>query len=259
VVVKIRVLSDLHLEFFGSGWRSFVNGLSADDCDVLVLAGDVTVANGTPTLSEALGAFCKRFKRVVFVLGNHEFYGDTPRQVVADMQRVVDRFSAGKCADRFTWLDCSDVVIDGIRFAGASLWFPPDRHAPTHMLNDFHSIREFVPWVYDENRRAVDYLESVAGKVDVVVTHHLPSERSVHPKYAGSPLNAFFVGGAGHILRRCGAQLWIHGHTHESVDYVDVDCNTGRGTRVVCNPSGYFQHEVNTAFDEKKTCEVEST
>jgi hypothetical protein len=33
------------------------------------------------------------------------------------------------------------------------------------------------------------------------------------------------------------AQLWIHGHTHDSTDYV---IQTGQTTtRVVCNPRGY--------------------
>jgi len=33
--------------------------------------------------------------------------------------------------------------------------------------------------------------------------------------------------------------LWIHGHTHDSFDYVV------NGTRVVCNPRGYAPNGVN--------------
>jgi hypothetical protein len=35
------------------------------------------------------------------------------------------------------------------------------------------------------------------------------------------------------------ACLWVHGHTHDSFDYVV------NGTRVVCNPRGYAQYGVN--------------
>jgi Icc-related predicted phosphoesterase len=78
----------------------------------------------------------------------------------------------------------------------------------------------------------------------VVVTHHAPSRRSVHPRFDGSPLNACFVSDLEHLLdgRAC---LWIHGHTHDSFDYV-----VG-GTRVVCNPRGYAKNGVdeNPRFD----------
>jgi Icc-related predicted phosphoesterase len=37
--------------------------------------------------------------------------------------------------------------------------------------------------------------------------------------------------------------LWIHGHTHESMDY------TLAGTRVVCNPRGYLPDEPNPGFE----------
>jgi len=32
-------------------------------------------------------------------------------------------------------------------------------------------------------------------------------------------------------------KLWIHGHTHESFDYMVGD------TRIVCNPRGYIGYE----------------
>jgi len=39
--------------------------------------------------------------------------------------------------------------------------------------------------------------------------------------------------------------LWIHGHTHDSFDYLVRD------TRVVCNPRGYVKHDIqeNASFD----------
>jgi hypothetical protein len=73
----------------------------------------------------------------------------------------------------------------------------------------------------------------------VVITHHAPSPGSVHPRFAGSPMNACFVSDLERLLDGERVQLWIHGHTHDSFDY-DV-----RGTRVVCNPRGYAKDGVN--------------
>lgn len=95
--------------------------------------------------------------------------------------------------------------------------------------------------------------ENVRGG-DVVVTHHLPSPRSTHQKYTGSPLNRFFLATMSLELEQLmfdrKPALWVHGHTHETCDYrVGV-------TRVVCNPRGYDGHEINPAWDAGFTVEV---
>jgi len=72
--------------------------------------------------------------------------------------------------------------------------------------------------------------EPFAGPT-VVVTHHMPHERSVHPRYARSILNAAFGSDLSALMGL--AALWIHGHTHDGAIY-EVN-----GTRVICNPRGY--------------------
>ena len=85
-----------------------------------------------------------------------------------------------------------------------------------------------------------------------MITHHAPSRQSIHPRYADSLLNACFVSDAEHLVSGERAQLWIHGHTHDSFDYVV------HGTRVVCNPRGYAKNGVNENphFDPNLIVEV---
>ncbi len=45
------------------------------------------------------------------------------------------------------------------------------------------------------------------------------------------------------LVEQSGAALWIHGHTHDSFDYFIG------GTRVICNPRGYFGYELNPDFN----------
>jgi hypothetical protein len=66
----------------------------------------------------------------------------------------------------------------------------------------------------------------------VVVTHHLPSWRSVAPRFLRAPSNAAFASDLDALFDP--VTLWIHGHTHHSFDYL-----AGR-TRVVANPRGYL-------------------
>jgi hypothetical protein len=86
----------------------------------------------------------------------------------------------------------------------------------------------------------------------VVITHHAPSKRSIHPRFADSLLNACFVSDAERLVDGSRASLWIHGHTHDSFDYVL------NGTRVVCNPRGYAKNGMNEnrSFDPNLAIEI---
>lgn len=224
--MRVLVLSDLHLEFHKDGGASFIAALpTGDQVDVCVLAGDIAVG---PAIPEGLQRFCDRYAQVVFVHGNHEFYGYSRASVLDWTQKAVDANS------NLTWLDCETKVVAGQRFVGAPLWF---RRAPQcdqyrEYMNDFHTIRDFEGWVYEENRRALKHFESIQSG-DVVVTHHLPSPRSVHARYKDSHINCFFLCDVEPTIKQRQPAVWIHGHTHSSTDY-----RLGT-TRVVCNPFGY--------------------
>ena len=86
----------------------------------------------------------------------------------------------------------------------------------------------------------------------VVVTHHCPSEQSVHDKYKGDILmNGGFRSNCDDFISyRPQIKLWMHGHTHEDFDYVLGE------TRVVCNPRGYVNHENRAGYFQLKYIDV---
>ena len=80
-----------------------------NDADVVVLAGDI--ARPREAASWALGFD----KPVLYVLGNHEFYGSSIDGAAAELKRL--------CAGTHVHvLDNDEVVIDGVRFLGSTLW-----------------------------------------------------------------------------------------------------------------------------------------
>ena len=63
----------------------------------------------------------------------------------------------------------------------------------------------------------------------------------MHPIYEGERSNPAFASDLSALF--CDrVKLWVHGHTHESMDY-----ELG-GTRVLCNPRGYLPQLPNLNF-----------
>jgi len=254
--MKIQLLSDLHFEFHPDAGRAFVADLDpyqerlavvhpVDDLDVLVVAGDLAVASD---LVRSLSRLCRRYlhTKVVYVSGNHDFYGSDRECVLDDMK------TASTLNPNLAWLDCSLVEIGGVRFLGAPLWFPAYEGDPARksLLTDFSAIEDFELWVYEENARAVAFFERELLPGDVVVTHHLPSQLCVAPQYQGSPLDPFFVCDMTRLIVERRPRLWLHGHTHSSVNVRIAD------TTVLCNPLGYWGREQNQDFSKRLIVEI---
>jgi predicted phosphodiesterase len=241
--MRIQLLSDLHFEFHRDHGRSLVDACHASDVDVLILAGDIAVAEG---ISSALALFAERYPHVIYVHGNHEFYGSDRASVLAHTREACARLS------NVHFLDCEAVQLAGRRFLGAPLWFARSAEATRNQrqISDFSLIKDYASWVYDEHERAKAFLESETRAGDIVVTHHLPALPCVLPQYQGDPLNCYFVSDLAHVMRARQPALWMHGHTHGNVDLV---CE---GTRVVCNPFGYARREENRGFIERLVLDV---
>ncbi|MEO5660929.1 MAG: metallophosphoesterase [Polaromonas sp.] len=253
--MKLNILSDLHLSCGALK-------IPQTDADVVILAGDIAKP------LEAV-AWAKGFdKPVLYVPGNHEFYGSS-------LAATVNQLKALCAGTRVQVLDADEVIIEGVRFLGTTLWTDfllycegePRRLAmqeAQNLIRDFHRIhhdgepqRRFTPGECAALCQAqASWLESRLAQAHdgptVVITHHAPSLQSIHPRFAGSLLNACFVSDLARLAGSERARLWIHGHTHDSFDY------SLKGTRVVCNPRGYSKDGVNEnpVFDSHLVVDV---
>jgi Icc-related predicted phosphoesterase len=268
--LRILALSDLHLEF-----APFV---APDPAlfDIVVLAGDISVGIKAVLWASRPSTFAG--KPVVLVPGNHEFYG-------GERTRMLELLRAQAAGTNVHLLDRDEVILNGVRFLGATLWtdFELDIASGTSVeqamrdatqgLNDFAgSIRErvlqppgkrlFSPedalrehrlsrtWLHEQ-------LQVPVGRefgATVVVTHHAPSSQSMDPIYEGSDLNPCYYSDLPEDFFACPA-LWVHGHTHSSSDY------RHHGTRIVCNPRGYRRRNgaiENARFDPSLVITLES-
>lgn len=236
--MNVRILSDLHLEFSD---RHPPLDLPETAADVVVLAGDID--KGTRAIDWAEQTFPD--KTVVYVPGNHEYYGQT----YADARAALRARTARSANVRL--LDNDETQIGGARFIGSTLWTDFELFGSLQKgaaiadslkyVVDFRAIRWgggslFTPErSVDLHREAVAFLEQqlarAFGGATVVITHHGPHPGSLHPRWARHLTSAAFISDLTRLLGK--AELWIHGHTHDSFDYQVA------GTRVVANPMGY--------------------
>ena len=235
--LRLHILSDLHLSHQGLD-------LPDVEADLTILAGDIA-------RPQAAMQWASRIPRpVLYVPGNHEFYGGNIPAVRAELATQAQ-------AHGIQLLDQQAVVVGGVRFLGTTLWTDFELFGAelrelamtrtAEFMRDFQVIANgdgtrFRPLDAAALFRAqYDWLDQQldlphAGPT-VVITHHAPNMRSVHPRFAESITSAGFVSECASLLGR--ADLWIHGHTHDSFDY------TVYGARVICNPRGYCRDGVN--------------
>lgn len=253
--MRALVLSDLHLEF--DTFDVVHNGRRVDDgADVVILAGDI--AKGNHGIGWARTVFPD--KEIVYVTGNHEFYGGIYEWLLEDLRGEAE-------AKGVRFLERDRVEIGGVTFLGATLWtdFNLAEQQEFSMeeayygLNDFRRIRTWLPRGSEDafmlrpgespsnprNFLPIDsakiHAETVAWLRDelaaadpnrtIVVTHHAPHPSSIHSKYSGDKLNPCFASNLEHLMGR--SRFWIHGHMHDSQRYLV------NGTEVILNPRGY--------------------
>ena len=242
--MKIQVMSDIHLEFFpnDTAVKDFADTLNADEADVVVIAGDLGVLRQSGRIATFLG---RLKKPVLWVPGNHEYY----RSSIAGEQDFLSSIS--KTLPNITVLNRSSVEIDGVKFVGATLWFAETQEALSRQfyLSDFQTISD-APSIFNHGRDDLQFLRDNITEDCVVITHHLPSDRSIGERYRRSLINCYFVNWDAEHLP-VWPKLWIHGHTHLSTDYMLGD------TRIICNPLGYWgRRDLNPEFDKKLIVET---
>lgn len=267
--MKIKLWSDLHLEF-----NAFHYEPTEEDKEMtLVLAGDIGMMR--ESFYDFLGRCAYDFKNVLYVIGNHEAYGTTEENVLRLVRMYTEEF------DNFYVLHNETVILDGVRFIGSPLYANTENspqyirdikfgiadYMRTKVMGEDGLLRIMTPHdTYLRHEEAVSFIESALqidqgiqlGKeplndiTTVVITHWPPTHLLTNPNYAGSPLQDYFCNNDEYLMKYYDIDLWLFGHTHQTVDTED---EMFYGTRVVSNARGYGDYE-DTGFDENKVIEI---
>lgn len=249
----IRYCSDLHLEGFqhtaSAQETRFLPHDLRDPEAILVLAGDI--CSKMDMLVEFLATVESRFRKVIYVPGNHEYYGSE----MCAWNREFRNTARTKLSNVYSAAGTVEYCrIDDVDFIFGTLWADGGKSYREEMnvataIADFRYIRfddrnfkvSDMQALHRYQRSDIEHLLDRDLNKTVVVTHHLPSYRLCHPRF-GLEHNGGFASDSDHVLNL--ANYWIHGHTHDSIDV------TLGNTRVVANPAGYGRETNRSQYND---------
>lgn len=253
----IRYLSDVHLEYRkpSDGYLDLAH-LNTDKDSILILAGDI--GSGASVL-DWFKELSPRFRHILYVSGNHDYWDYEKIELDERLDFLCNQLP------NVDFLNNQSLIIDEVEFIGSTLWADFDGqnqqtiNQALKIIPDFKRIKigkDFITpqMMIAEHSKSKDFifsaLQSSQQSKRVVITHYLPSFQSIDPKFADSPLNGYFATALDDRILETAPQIWIHGHTHASCDYLIGS------TRILCNPYGYLHLELNQKYDQTAVVEL---
>lgn len=268
--MKIAFCGDLHLEFGGMNFE-------LPDADVLLLAGDICVIDDLKNTDsrkyndcvEFFKAVSVKYKHVLWTHGNHELYGGIMGTLSTD---IVRKFLYDLDITNIEYIVCGSRVIDDVLFIAATMWTDFNKGNPSIMsvaqygMNDYRrimivdkSLDSGVRYItaadiLDVNSEHTSYINNnlkyTFDKV-VVMTHHAPNVKSAGASRPSELDYAYCCSNLDDmIMDNPQIKYWIHGHTHNRVDYMIGSTN------VLSNCRGYIGYERDASTFEIKVIEI---
>ena len=221
---------------------------------LLILAGDIGSVKCLPILSKFIDNISKRFKEVLYIPGNHEPYRGDINTYLKKIALSLKDFDNVHFNDKF-------IYVSGVQtFRLATLWSDFDNKNEISMIlardsmNDYHIINDGDSVMRPSKTLEIHkkHLKFLANceEGDVIITHHLPSFKSIDPSFKESLLNGSYASNLEGLILDKKPSLWIHGHTHAAQDYKIGD------TRIICNPRGYGTQHLSNGYNNKLVIEV---
>lgn len=224
--MKTLITSDLHLEFHKDYGKSLI--VSLPEAEAIIIAGDIALPD---MLKRSFEMLCNKYDKVIAVLGNHDHY----HRGFKFVDRLIPELKAE--FPNLHLLNNERIMIGNQGIVGATFWFAETALSNNPMnqqyISDFHCISHCAPMAYLKHEESVRFFKKSIQPGDIVITHHMPSYRLVHPKYQSSQLNVYFASDNDELFEKSCPKMWVVGHSHLPLN------KTIGSTRFICNAIGY--------------------
>ena len=245
------VLSDIHLEHQTGRPTQYLPPQN-HDVQNLIIAGDL----GNPftnSVIQYVEEAKRRFKRVIFVRGNHDVYNS---HSLYEVDKQIRSFG-------IDFLQNETIIIDDVEFIGTTLWsnVPPQYYKIVNQK--FGYGWEITQFLHRQDR---DFLEDALksppkATARVVVTHYPVSLEFMTDSWKNSPrsknqaegtFHRYYNTTMDHLFDK--ADVFICGHSHTFINKYR-ERQDGKKTLLLQNPKGYLDEQ--TGFDSKRYIEID--
>ena len=249
-MTKFCLASDVHLAF-GS---AFIDNTENADC--LILAGDIyEFVNLAPKselsynyVDEFFQHISNQFKQVVYIAGNHEYYG----YQISRGRQAINRYLESMNIGNIKFLEKDSIDINGIKVHGATTWTNFNNGDAQAMLaaeygmNDYRyiSVDDYSVFKpkhgFEDHINAMQFFDNATkdGNKCIIVSHHAPLYSCVEKHHSSETLNHAYASDLSEfILDRPNIAAWCFGHVHGRFDFKLGD------TRILANCRGYSKYE----------------
>jgi len=263
---KLQIVSDLRLHYYKNPIKNCFE-IIKPSAPYLAILGDVIEMYNIKLHYAFLQKVCKEFQKVIYILGNHEYYQSKKH---LDMDFILQKFKtwAKDTIPNLIILENESIELDGIKILGTTLWthIPSSEYVQVSKnMCDYQCI--YVKDSYDDtinlitpeqvsllHKKAVlwlnDEIKKEPEKPIVVLTHHAPLMSGTSDiKHVDEEIKHAYATDLTGLFKE-NVKVWGFGHTH-------YKCNFKyKNTQVVSNPMGYIQHEDTTKYENNFIIEI---
>lgn len=248
--MKFQVVSDLHLDSNEyDDYEQFIKPVS----DILILNGDIGSLYKLDQLETFLSIVCPKYKLVIYVFGNHEFYRySTERKTIGDLKKGAKNISTR--ISNLKFLDRQSIIIDDVCIIGCTLWSGLGKN---NILPKFIvKIQDMTPTMYNRlHMNDLKYINMMIShcktkNLKVIVVTHYPPTHMLKNKSRGK-YDYLYTNSLDYLLKKDLVHTWVYGHIHSNFDYISKG-----GTRVVGNQLGRRRDKVSD-FSKTKCISID--
>jgi predicted phosphodiesterase len=255
--MKFDLISDIHIDVN----KHFQPKPPNPGSELLVIAGDVAeIQSLRNTRFEIFKQYKDLYKEVLYVAGNHEYYGSNIQETNLLIAEWADMIGF-----RFLQSEVFEVTGTNVVFVGGTLWTDMNNE---DVMTVFGIKNMMADWTYigwqeedalrvrgdplhvgrfkplksvELHRRFLCDFENACDKYHdrdiVLVTHHAMSHKSIAPRWQPPQFHTMNGGFASDcdwfFHKHKNVKIHCHGHMH---DYLRYDLG---GATIHCNPYGY--------------------
>lgn len=244
--MKIQYCSDLHLEF-----RENKNFLAKNPIkpsgEILLLAGDIIPFAQIDSHNDFFDFVSDNFEMVFWVPGNHEYYHYDLDDVKSPLYEKIRKN---------VFLANNQIIpYKGFNLILSTMWSsisPQNEWVVQQSVSDFFLInsqgKKITPAIFNSLHQT-DYtflknaLNTTDSKINIVVTHHVPTFLNYPKQYKNSSINEAFAVELYDFIASSNATYWIYGHHHTNIPTFTIG-----NTIMLTNQLGYVKQEEQKGF-----------